>query len=60
LWGELAGGARDNVARLEAAGATVDWLDLSDAGIAGASHMLMMDRSSAKSAALVREWLERD
>jgi pimeloyl-ACP methyl ester carboxylesterase len=60
MWVELDGVARDNVARLEAAGATVDWLDLSDAGIAGASHMLMMDRSSAKSAALVREWLERD
>lgn len=59
MWTDLYSAAHDCVTRLQAAGADVDWIDLADAEIPGASHMLMMDRSSANSAAIVRNWLER-
>lgn len=58
MWTELDGVARENVERLRAAGADVTWLDLPEVGLPGASHMLMMDRCSAQSAAMVRDWLE--
>jgi pimeloyl-ACP methyl ester carboxylesterase len=40
-----------------AAGGTADWIDLPKQGIAGNTHMLMMNRNSDQIAALVQEWL---
>ncbi len=59
MWADLDPKARANVAKLTAAGAEVTWLDLKDAGITGASHMIMMDKSSAQTAQMVRRWLEQ-
>ncbi|MEO0730653.1 MAG: hypothetical protein AAFY64_09750, partial [Pseudomonadota bacterium] len=56
-WRTLHPQAKDSAARLAAAGADVTWMDLADHGIRGASHMLMMDRSNATSAQLVRDWI---
>ncbi|HEY0524149.1 MAG TPA: alpha/beta fold hydrolase [Stellaceae bacterium] len=39
-----------------AAGGTADWIDLPKQGIAGNTHMMMMDRNSDQIAALVQEW----
>ena len=58
-WTHLEPLARENMARLQAAGADVTWIDLPTAGIQGASHMIMMDKSSAQTAQMVRRWLEQ-
>lgn len=58
MWADLDGKARANVEVLQEAGAEATWLDLKDAGIAGASHMIMMDKSSAQTAQMVRRWIE--
>lgn len=57
MWAALDVVARENVARLTAAGADVTWVDLAERGIAGATHMMMMDRSSARTASLVSDWI---
>jgi pimeloyl-ACP methyl ester carboxylesterase len=44
---------------LETAGAPVEWVDLPKRGIAGNSHMLMMDTNSDEIAGLVQEWLQK-
>ena len=44
---------------IRAAGGKVDVVDLPKAGIAGNSHMLMMDRNNLEVAALVQRWLEQ-
>ena len=36
----------------------MDWLDLPAEGIAGNSHMLMMDTNSDEIAARILEWVE--
>ena len=59
LWSRLAA----NVARwqqaITEAGGRADTLDLPKEGIAGNSHMLMMDRNSDEVAAVVQDWLAR-
>ena len=42
---------------LQSAGAKVEMMDLPARGIAGNSHMLMMDRNSDQIAGLVQAWL---
>lgn len=42
---------------LQTAGAPSDWIDLPQAGIAGNSHMIMMDRNSDQVADLVHAWM---
>jgi hypothetical protein len=42
---------------LQAAGGSVDVVDLPDAGIKGNSHMMMMDRNSDQVADLIQKWL---
>ncbi|MEL6622125.1 MAG: hypothetical protein AAFY27_07110 [Pseudomonadota bacterium] len=59
MWRQLDQPARSSAERLRSAGAEVDWWSLSDHGLPGQSHMLMMDRSSAKTAALVRDWIAK-
>jgi hypothetical protein len=44
---------------IRAAGGRVDVVDLPKAGIAGNSHMLMMDKNNLEVAALVQRWLEQ-
>lgn len=67
VWGDhFAGnafweGARRNVTRwqdqLRAAGAAVETLDLPAAGIAGNSHMMMMDTNSDEIAGRIQAWI---
>ncbi|MEM9027061.1 MAG: hypothetical protein AAGC70_01685 [Pseudomonadota bacterium] len=57
FWVDLQQKAIANAEALKAAGAEVTWLDLPTAGLAGTSHMIMMDKSSAQSAQMVRRWL---
>lgn len=47
---------RDAIAK---AGGSVDWLELPKQGIAGNSHMTMMDRNSDQVAGLVQDWMAR-
>jgi len=44
---------------LAARGGRVEWLDLPARGIAGNSHMIMMDTNSDAIAALVQDWMTR-
>lgn len=44
-------------ARLTACGGQVDMLDLPQAGLAGNSHMLMMEHNNGDIAALIAQWL---
>ncbi len=60
MWAHLDGVARDHVGRLRAAGADVTWLDLPAEGLRGATHMVMMDHASDRSASLVLDWLASD
>jgi pimeloyl-ACP methyl ester carboxylesterase len=59
LWKKL----RPTVARwrdaLDAAAVPVDWVDLPQRGIAGNSHMMMMDTNSDQIAALIQEWMTK-
>jgi pimeloyl-ACP methyl ester carboxylesterase len=41
---------------LKGAGASVDWIDLPKRGIAGNSHMMMMDKNSDEIAGLIQAW----
>ena len=41
---------------IEAAGATVDWINLPDIGIKGNSHMLMQDKNNAQIAEVIQKW----
>ena len=43
---------------IQAAGGSVDVVDLPKRGIKGNSHMLMMDKNNAEIAALIQTWLE--
>jgi hypothetical protein len=44
--------------KINAAGGSVDVVDLPKVGITGNSHMLMMDRNNAEVAALIQKWPE--
>ena len=43
---------------INAAGGSVDVVDLPQAGIEGNSHMMMMDKNNTEVAALIQKWLE--
>jgi hypothetical protein len=47
----------DYVAAVRAAGGSVDVVNLPEVGIAGNSHMLMMDSNNAVTADLIHTWL---
>jgi hypothetical protein len=57
LWGRLVANQQKYADGLRAAGGSVDWFDLPKMGVAGNSHMLMMDRNSDQVAGLVNDWL---
>jgi hypothetical protein len=44
---------------LVAAGGVAEWIDLPGRGIAGNSHMLMMDDNSDRVAAFIQDWMAR-
>lgn len=47
------------MAKVTAAGGSVETIDLPAQGIKGNSHMLMMDRNSDQVAGLIQQWLQR-
>lgn len=56
-WSVIRRNARRFTAAVQAAGGTVEDVDLPSRGIRGNSHMLMMDRNSDEVAKLVQDWL---
>jgi pimeloyl-ACP methyl ester carboxylesterase len=56
-WSKIRQGGIEYAGVLKAAGGSVDILDLPDRGIRGNSHMLMMDKNNAETAALIQQWL---
>ena len=58
-WGRLMQTPNKYRDALQAAGATVEVMDLPAMGIKGNSHMLMMDRNSDEIARLVQDWLDK-
>ena len=58
FWGRIRQNAERWQERLRTAGAVADTLDLPAAGIAGNSHMLMMDTNSDEVAQRVQRWME--
>ena len=59
LWPKLTPAVSRYRDGLRAAGATADDINLPERGIAGNSHMIMMDRNSDQVADLALEWLRR-
>ena len=59
LWTRLAASGEAYAAALAAQGARVEMWKLADMGIAGNSHMLMMDDNSEELAARVGGWIMR-
>src|SRR5690606_10351946 len=57
VWARLAPKTRETVAALNAAGARAEYLALPERGIAGNTHMPMMDDNSDGIAELVQEWI---
>ncbi|OZI77875.1 alpha/beta fold hydrolase [Bordetella genomosp. 12] len=57
LWSQLSATGQDYAARLAAAGGQVQTWRLADMGIAGNSHMLMMDDNSEALAYRIGEWI---
>jgi hypothetical protein len=47
----------DYAAAMRAAGGSVDVVNLPDIGIAGNSHMLMMDKNNGAIADFIQQWL---
>jgi len=45
---------------LRARGGRVEWIDLPTLGIAGNSHMVMMDTNSDQVAGLIQDWMRRN
>ena len=58
-WGRLMQTPNKYRDALQAAGVTVEVMDLPAMGIKGNSHMLMMDRNSDEIAKLVQDWLDK-
>jgi pimeloyl-ACP methyl ester carboxylesterase len=56
-WPRMRQLGHDYAEALRAAGGIVDVVNLPEAGIAGNSHMLMMDKNNAEVAALIQNWL---
>jgi hypothetical protein len=59
LWAGLYGSTVRFRDALAAAGGATEWIDLPARGIAGNSHMLMMDDNSDRVAALIQDWMAR-
>ena len=59
LWPRFQGAVAAHRDALVKAGAVADWVVLPDRGIAGNTHMLMMDRNSDQVAGLVQDWMAK-
>ncbi len=58
FWSKVQQNHRNYTDAIAKLGGTVTWIDLPKLGIAGNSHMLMMDKNSDEVAALVQKWLQ--
>ena len=56
-WPKMRQGDLDYAAAVQAAGGSVDVVNLPERGIKGNSHMLMMDKNNAQIADLIQAWL---
>jgi pimeloyl-ACP methyl ester carboxylesterase len=56
-WGAIRRNVLDFAEHTRAAGGSVDFVDLPDAGIGGNTHMVMMDTNSDVVADLIQKWL---
>ncbi len=45
--------------KFKAAGGQSDWIEMTDSGVKGNTHMLMMDTNSDQIAQVVQDWLEK-
>jgi hypothetical protein len=58
-WNDIKRDVEKYESALRSLGGTADRLDLPALGIAGNSHMLMMDRNSDRIAALIQAWMDK-
>jgi pimeloyl-ACP methyl ester carboxylesterase len=56
-WSKIRENGIGHAAKLRAAGGKAEVIDLPDLGLAGNSHMVMMDKNSDEVAALIQKWL---
>jgi pimeloyl-ACP methyl ester carboxylesterase len=56
-WGKIRQNVHDYAALIKAAGGNVETIDLPDIGIAGNTHMMMMDKNSDQVADVMQKWL---
>jgi pimeloyl-ACP methyl ester carboxylesterase len=56
-WGEIRRNVSGYADAIRQAGGSVELIDLSDIGIKGNTHMLMMDKNSDQVAAVIQKWL---
>jgi pimeloyl-ACP methyl ester carboxylesterase len=57
LWQRFVPASQNYAAALRAAGGVGDWWDLPKMGVAGNTHMLMMDKNSDQIAQMIQKWL---
>jgi hypothetical protein len=59
IWREQQPASRAFARDLNGRAGKVEWIELPEIGIAGNSHMLMMDCNSDEIASLIQDWMER-
>jgi hypothetical protein len=57
LWQRFVPASQRYVDALRAEGGVADWWELPKMGVAGNTHMLMMDKNSDRIAAMIQKWL---
>ncbi|HEX2439581.1 MAG TPA: esterase [Methylomirabilota bacterium] len=57
IWTRFQPASRAYADALRAEGGVADWLDLPKMGVAGNTHMMMMDRNSDQVAGLIQKWM---
>jgi hypothetical protein len=57
VWTRFVPASKGYADALRAAGGAADWWDLPKMGVAGNTHMLMMDKNSDQIAAMLQKWM---
>jgi hypothetical protein len=57
-WSKIRQADLDYANAFKAAGGSLDFVDLPDAGLKGNTHMMMMDKNSDQIAGLINDWLK--
>jgi|RhiMetdeSRZDD1v2_1073273.scaffolds.fasta_scaffold78923_4 pimeloyl-ACP methyl ester carboxylesterase len=57
VWTRFVPASKGYADALRAAGGTADWWDLPKMGVAGNTHMLMMDKNSDQIAGMIQKWM---